>query len=155
MCKCFCTNMLLFHRKSEKFMTNCQSMKLSQDWYFLNVWLSCVNTLFHKKSVKFRTNCWDVDFPCTDLFWMHNFVARELWVCYFENDYGIMRIILPKIGKIYNKLKIWTFLAADTSKCVTYFTNRQLFCPKSAKFGTNCENMNFIYGWYCINDFLF
>ena len=45
-------------------------------------------------------------------------------------------------------VEIWAFLVADTFINERFFCTKLLFRRQSAKFATNCQIMNFSWGWY-------
>ena len=50
-------------------------------------------------------------------------------------------------------VEIWTLLESNIFKCAIFFLLLlfMLFCWKSAKFTTNCWNINFLHEWYFLN----
>ena len=67
----FCINELLFCWKLAKFITNCQSMNFSHNWYICKCmilfWINVL--LFLQKSVKFTTNWWNMNSLYDRYFW--------------------------------------------------------------------------------------
>ena len=75
----------------------------------------------------------------------------EIWT-YFIADTFINVQFFAKIMlfRPHSQLivKMWTFLGTDTFINVQFCINTLSFCRKSVKFATNCQNVNFSWGWY-------
>ena len=65
------------------------------------------------------------------------------------------KIISQQISKIHDfffNYQIWILSQLIFFKCAIVFSINTLFLQKSAKFVTNCRNMNFSQSWYFFND---